>query len=83
MLSIFFIGKQKVVLFLKYRENGWKSAASALKEYATKPFIYLKKKTYIFFLLKLSIYNNNNKKKNYLNALLNINNIRNIKMGFL
>jgi hypothetical protein len=26
----FFIGKQKVVLFPKYRENGWESAASAL-----------------------------------------------------
>jgi hypothetical protein len=28
--GIFFIGKQKVVLFPKYRENGWESAASAL-----------------------------------------------------
>jgi hypothetical protein len=26
----FFIGKQKVVLFPKYRKNGWESAASAL-----------------------------------------------------
>jgi hypothetical protein len=29
--GIFFIGKQKVVLFHKYRENGWESAASALR----------------------------------------------------
>jgi hypothetical protein len=29
-VEYFFIGKQKVVLFLKYRENGWESAASAL-----------------------------------------------------
>jgi hypothetical protein len=27
----FFIGKQKVVLFPKYRENDWESAASALR----------------------------------------------------
>jgi hypothetical protein len=26
----FFIGKQKVILFPKYKENGWESAASAL-----------------------------------------------------
>jgi hypothetical protein len=26
-----FIGKQKVVLFPKYKENGWESAANALK----------------------------------------------------
>jgi hypothetical protein len=25
-----FLGKQKVVLFPKYRENGWEAAASAL-----------------------------------------------------
>jgi hypothetical protein len=30
----FFIGKQKVVLFPKYRENGWESAASALTPYS-------------------------------------------------
>jgi hypothetical protein len=29
-VGYFFIGKQKVVLFPKYRENGWESAASAL-----------------------------------------------------
>jgi hypothetical protein len=27
----FFIGKQKVVLFPKYRENGWEFIGSALK----------------------------------------------------
>jgi hypothetical protein len=27
----FFIGKQKVVLFRKYRKNGWESAASSLR----------------------------------------------------
>jgi hypothetical protein len=30
-VGYFFIGKQKVVLFHKYRENGWEFAASALK----------------------------------------------------
>jgi hypothetical protein len=30
-VGYFFIGKQKVVLFLKYRENSWESAASALR----------------------------------------------------
>jgi hypothetical protein len=30
-VGYFFIGKQKVVLFPKYRENGWESAASALR----------------------------------------------------
>jgi hypothetical protein len=29
-VGYFFIGKQKVVLFPKYRENSWESAASAL-----------------------------------------------------
>jgi hypothetical protein len=29
-VGYFFIGKQKVILFPKYREIGWKSAASAL-----------------------------------------------------
>jgi hypothetical protein len=29
-VGYFFIGKQKVVLFHKYRENSWESAASAL-----------------------------------------------------
>jgi hypothetical protein len=29
-VGYFFLGKQKVVLFPKYRENGWESAASAL-----------------------------------------------------
>jgi len=29
-VGYFFIGKQKVVLFPKYRKNGWESAASAL-----------------------------------------------------
>jgi hypothetical protein len=28
--GIFFIGKQKIVLFLKYRENSWEFVASAL-----------------------------------------------------
>jgi hypothetical protein len=28
-VGYFFIGKQKVVLFPKYRENGWESAANA------------------------------------------------------
>jgi hypothetical protein len=32
-VGYFFIGKQKVVLFPKYRENGWESAASALKQW--------------------------------------------------
>jgi len=27
----FFLGKQKVVLFPKYRKNGWEAAASALR----------------------------------------------------
>jgi hypothetical protein len=27
---VFFTGKQKVVLFPKYRENGWETNASAL-----------------------------------------------------
>jgi hypothetical protein len=31
-VGYFFIGKQKVVLFPKYRENGWESAASALRQ---------------------------------------------------
>jgi hypothetical protein len=31
-VGYFFIGKQKVVLFPKYRKNGWKSAASALRD---------------------------------------------------
>jgi hypothetical protein len=30
-VGYFFIGKQKVVLLPKYRENGWESAASALR----------------------------------------------------
>jgi hypothetical protein len=30
IVEYFFIGKQKVILFPKYRENGWESAASAL-----------------------------------------------------
>jgi hypothetical protein len=30
-VGYFFIGKQKVVLFPKYRENDWESAASALR----------------------------------------------------
>jgi hypothetical protein len=29
-VEYFFIGKQKVVLFPKYRKNGWESATSAL-----------------------------------------------------
>jgi hypothetical protein len=29
-VGYFFIGKQKVVLFSKYRKNGWESAASAM-----------------------------------------------------
>jgi len=29
-VGCFFLGKQKVVLFPKYRENGWEAAASAL-----------------------------------------------------
>jgi hypothetical protein len=29
-VGCFFIGKQKVILFPKYRENGWETAASAL-----------------------------------------------------
>jgi hypothetical protein len=31
-VKCFFIGNQKVVLFPKFRENGWKAAASALTE---------------------------------------------------
>jgi hypothetical protein len=31
IVGYFFIGKQKVVLFPKYRENGWESAASTLR----------------------------------------------------
>jgi hypothetical protein len=30
-VGYFFIRKQKIVLFPKYRENGWESAASALR----------------------------------------------------
>jgi len=30
-VGYFFIGKQKVVLFPKYRKNSWESAASALR----------------------------------------------------
>jgi len=29
-VECFFLGKQKVVLFPKYKENGWEAAASAL-----------------------------------------------------
>jgi hypothetical protein len=29
-VKCFFLGKQKVILFPKYRENGWETAASAL-----------------------------------------------------
>jgi hypothetical protein len=29
-VGYFIIGKQKVVLFPKYKENGWESAANAL-----------------------------------------------------
>jgi hypothetical protein len=35
----FFLGKQKVVLFPKYRENGWETAASALKRNCYPPFL--------------------------------------------
>jgi hypothetical protein len=35
-VGYFFIGKQKVVLFLKYRENSWKSAASAMREWRVR-----------------------------------------------
>jgi hypothetical protein len=31
-VGCFFLGKQKVVLFPKYRENGWEAAASALSQ---------------------------------------------------
>jgi hypothetical protein len=31
-MGCFFVGKQKVILFPKYRENGWEAAASALKD---------------------------------------------------
>jgi len=44
---IFFIGKQKIVLFLKYKENDWKSAASALSRlnsYILPKLYFLKKK---------------------------------------
>jgi len=30
-VGCFFLGKQKVVLFPKYKENGWEAAASALR----------------------------------------------------
>jgi len=30
IVEYFFIGKQKVVFFSKYRDNGWESAASTL-----------------------------------------------------
>jgi hypothetical protein len=36
----FFIGKQKVVLFPKYRENGWESAASTLSRVDNFVFVY-------------------------------------------
>jgi hypothetical protein len=32
-VGYFFIGKENVVLFPKYRENGWESAANALRGY--------------------------------------------------
>jgi hypothetical protein len=32
-VGCFFLGKQKVVLFLKYRLNGWKAAASTLRQF--------------------------------------------------
>jgi hypothetical protein len=32
-VGYFFIGKQKVVLFPKYRENSWEFAASALRPF--------------------------------------------------
>jgi hypothetical protein len=35
-VGYFFIGKQKVVLFPKYRENGWESAASALRDHVAQ-----------------------------------------------
>jgi hypothetical protein len=35
-VGCFFIGKQKIVLFPKYRENGWESAASALRPLYSK-----------------------------------------------
>jgi hypothetical protein len=33
-VGYFFIEKQKVVLFPKYRENGWESVANALSHFA-------------------------------------------------
>jgi len=39
-VGYFFIGKQKVVLFPKYRENGWESAASALSIYDYYVFMF-------------------------------------------
>jgi len=39
IVEYFFIGKQKIVLFPKYRESGWKSAANALmRENYTLPY---------------------------------------------
>jgi len=36
-VECFYIGKQKVVLFPKYKENGWMSAASALSHTKGEP----------------------------------------------
>jgi hypothetical protein len=41
-VEYFFIGKQKVVLFPKYRENDWESAASALNIYLDFFYRFLK-----------------------------------------
>jgi hypothetical protein len=39
-VGYFFIGKQKIVLFPKYRKNGWKSAASALTLILRSQFLH-------------------------------------------
>jgi hypothetical protein len=39
-MEYFFIEKQKVVLFLKYRKNGWESAASALRQWGSVWYDY-------------------------------------------
>jgi hypothetical protein len=44
-VGYFFIGKQKVVLFPKYRENGWKSAASALTLPVFFSFLFVREVT--------------------------------------
>jgi hypothetical protein len=39
LCDFFFIGKQKIVLFLKYRKNGWETDGSALSSLYPKSYL--------------------------------------------